>query len=120
MIRPRARAWPRAASGAGSTCAWRRWRGTGSLRGVFTGASFDGTGRPSLDWMTAEDNDLGLVRLLDARERAVSSASPAAREAALAEALVVTGALLHLVQDAGEPALVHGDYRVEFKRDGGP
>jgi hypothetical protein len=94
--------------------------GEGSLRGVFTGASFDGTGRPATAWLVAADNDLALGRFLDARERSVVAATPAEREAALAESLLVAGALLHLVEDAAEPALVHGDFREEFAREAGP
>jgi hypothetical protein len=97
-------------------------RGIGSVRGIFTGANFDGTGRPSVEWMTASGgaNDWGLQRFLDERERAVAAARPLDRDAALARALLAAGAILHLVEDAGDPALVRNDYRVALDAEGGP
>ena len=93
--------------------------GIGSLRGIFTGANFDGSGRSSIDWLTQtrEVNDWGLSRFLDERERAVSAASPAEREDALVRALLAAGAIAHLIEDAGDPALVHGDWRVALADD---
>jgi hypothetical protein len=94
--------------------------GWGSVRGFLTGAGFDGTGRPSLTWLEAPDNDLGLSSFYDARERVASAATPRDRDAALAEALLVAGAILHVIEDAAEPALVRNDFREEFARSGGP
>ncbi|MSP60495.1 MAG: hypothetical protein EXR72_09175 [Myxococcales bacterium] len=90
----------------------------GGARGVFTGASFDGTGRPSIDWLLADDNDFSLARFLDARERATAATAPADRERALAEALLAAGALLHVVEDAADPAHVRNDYRVAMGENG--
>ena len=98
----------------------RVFDGSGSVRDFLTGAGFDGTGRPSLAWIEATDNDLGLSWFYEARERAASAATPRERDAALAEALLVAGAILHVVEDAAEPALVRNDYREEFARSGGP
>ncbi len=92
--------------------------GSGSLRGLFTGASFDGTGRASTAWLTADDNDFSLGRFLDARERATAAATPEEREHALAEALLTAGALLHVVEDAAEPAHARDDFRVAFAERG--
>jgi hypothetical protein len=94
--------------------------GIGTLRGVFTGASFDGTGRAATEWATAADNEWGLARFLDARVRAATAKTPAERDAALAEALLAAGALLHLVEDAGDPAHVRNDYREALDAAGGP
>jgi hypothetical protein len=70
--------------------------------------------------MVADDNDLGLKTFLAARERAVRAASPAERQAALAEALLAAGAILHLVEDAGDPAHVHDDLVVDLFDHGAP
>ena len=61
--------------------------------------------------MDDPDNELGLRRFLDARERAAVGALPAERQGALAYALLSAGALLHLLEDAGEPAHVRNDFR---------
>jgi hypothetical protein len=98
----------------------RLLEGSGSVREFLTGGGLDGTGRPSLAWLTATDNDLGLSWFYEARERAVTAATPRERDAALAEALLVAGAILHVVEDATEPALVRNDFREEFARYGGP
>lgn len=94
--------------------------GGGTIRGVFTGASFDGTGMPSTEWLSSDENDYSLARFLDARARATMGATREAREQALAESLLVAGALLHVVEDAGDPAHVRNDYRVAHEALGGP
>ena len=94
--------------------------GVDSLGGFLRGKAFDGTGMASTEWLVSAHNDLSLPRFLDARERAVSAASAAERESALAEALLVAGALLHVVEDAGEPAHVHNDFRTDLYRRGAP
>jgi hypothetical protein len=89
--------------------------GTGSLRGLFTGANFDGTGlAATAAWLAAPRarNDWGLERFLDERERAAAATTPAERDGALARALLAAGSILHLVEDAGDPAYVRNDYRV--------
>ena len=94
--------------------------GLGTVRGVFTGAAFDGTGMASTAWLTAPDNELGVGCFLEARLRAVSAPTAVARQSALAEALLCAGAILHVVEDAGEPAHVHNDFRVSLYDHGGP
>jgi hypothetical protein len=96
--------------------------GIGSLRGIFTGSNFDGSGRPSLEWLSAprDINDWGLARFLDERERSVSAAAPADREDALVRALLAAGAIAHLIEDAGDPAFVHDDWQKAFGSDGAP
>jgi hypothetical protein len=88
--------------------------GTGSLRGLFTGANFDGTGLAATAWLAAPRarNEWGLERFLDEREHAAAAATPAERNAALARALLAAGSIVHLVEDAGDPAYVRNDYRV--------
>jgi len=75
-------------------------------------------GRPpslsSVAWMSAAANDLSLARFIDARDRSLRSPAAADRAGAAAEALLVAGALLHLVEDAGEPAYVHGDASIDL------
>ena len=99
----------RRASGAG-----------GSVRGVFTGSSFDGTGMPSIAWLNSDQNDFSLGHFIEARARATSAATRGEREEALAESLLVAGALLHVVEDAGDPAHVRNDYRVSIDQLGAP
>jgi hypothetical protein len=94
--------------------------GSGSLRGLFTGASFDGTGLAAVDWLTSERNDFSMLQHLDARERATAAATPAEREHALAEMLLTAGALLHVIEDAGHPAHVRNDWRVSMAERGDP
>ncbi len=97
-------------------------RGTGTVRGIFTGANFDGTGLASIAWVGAPRtlNEWGVARFLDERERAAAAATPAEREDALARALLAAGAILHVLEDAGDPAMVRNDYRVELEREGAP
>lgn len=94
--------------------------GTATVRDVMTGAAFSGSGEASIKWMNSPLNDRGLACFLENRERAVSAPTRDARSAALAQALLCAGALLHLIEDAAEPALVRGDDRVEFGQLGGP
>jgi hypothetical protein len=94
--------------------------GLGSLRAVFTGTSFDGTGMAATLWMVSPANAWGLGRLLDERERAASLPRAADRDAALARALIATGALLHVLSDLGEPAHVRNDFRVALEAEGAP
>src|SRR5207245_2924420 len=96
--------------------------GLGSVRGIFTGANFDGTGQPSTGWLSAPVavNEWGLDRYHAERARAVAAERPADRDAALARALLAAGAALHLLEDAGDPSFVRNDYRVEREALGGP
>jgi hypothetical protein len=94
--------------------------GVGSVRGVFTGATFDGSGMASTDWLHAADNEWGLPRFFDELERSASAPTSAARDGALARALLAAGAIAHLVEDAGDPTLVRDDYRVALEADAGP
>lgn len=94
--------------------------GADSMRDLFAGEAFDGNGAASVAWLAAPGNDLGLGRFLDARERAVIAATPAERESALADALLVAGALLHVVEDAAAPAYVHNDFKTDLYDAEGP
>jgi hypothetical protein len=86
----------------------------GTFGGIFVGTNFDLSGQSSLAWLEDADNDLSLTRFLDARERAALAEQPAERTTSLAYSLLCAGALLHLLEDAGEPAHVRNDYRVAF------
>jgi len=96
--------------------------GIGTVRGVFTGANFDGTGRSALEWLEAprNENDWGLRRFLDERERAGSAERRADRDDATARSLLAAGAVLRLLEGLGDPAMVRNDYREAFERQGGP
>jgi hypothetical protein len=84
------------------------------VRGFFTGTNFDGSGRSMLDWITAArgENAWGLERFYEERAFVALAPRPVEREAALARALVAAGAIMHLVEDAADPAHVRNDYRV--------
>ena len=83
----------------------------GSLRGLATGTVFDMTGRASLVWAKAGDNDLGLPVFHQQLARSVSAVEPVEREAALVRALLAMGGVLAALEDAGEPAHVRNDFR---------
>jgi hypothetical protein len=88
----------------------------GSLRALATGTVFDLTGKPSLAWVKAPDNDLGLEVFWQRWAAAVAGPDPEAREAALVHALMAMGGILAVLQDAGEPAHVRNDFRGAFMR----
>jgi hypothetical protein len=94
--------------------------GVGSLRGIFTGQSFDGSGMAAPSWLSSRDNEWGLPRFLDELERAVAAPTAAKRDAALARALLAAGAIAHLVEDAGDPTFVRDDYRAALEADDAP
>ena len=94
--------------------------GLGSVRGLFTGTAFDGTGLASTAWLSATENELGLSCFLDARQRAVTAETTNQRQSALAEALLCAGAMLHVVEDAADPAHVHNDFRADLYDSGAP
>lgn len=91
--------------------------GLSSVRALMAGAALDGTGRPAPDWVAAEDNDLGLAVFQRAYAQAVSAEKPAERESALAQALLATGAMLSVLEQAGDPAHVRNDLAAAL--DGG-
>jgi len=94
--------------------------GVGTVRGIFTGTTFDGSGMASPAWLRSADNAWGLSRFLDELERSAAAPTAAARDGALARALVAAGAIAHLVEDAGDPTFVRDDYRVALEADAGP
>jgi hypothetical protein len=94
--------------------------GVGSVRGVFTGAGFDGSGVAAPDWLRSGDNEWGVSRFHNELERSAAAPSAGEREGALARALLAAGAIVHLVEDAGDPTFVRDDYRVALEAEGGP
>jgi hypothetical protein len=94
--------------------------GIGTVRGIFTGASFDGTGMAAPDWITARENAWGLARFGDELERSVAAATAPAREGALARALLAAGAMAQVLEDEGDPTFVRNDYRVALEALDGP
>jgi hypothetical protein len=96
--------------------------GIGSFRGIFTGKTFDGTGRPTPAWVLGprddNENAWGLARFLDERERAASAKTIAERDDALARALLTAGAIVGALSEMGHPAHVRNDYRVALERGG--
>ena len=94
--------------------------GVGTVRGVFTGTTFDGSGMAAPDWLRSADNEWGLQRFFDELERSAAAATAAERDGALARALLAAGAIAHVVEDAGDPTFVRDDYRVALEADAGP
>jgi hypothetical protein len=94
--------------------------GVGSVRGIFTAQSFDGTGRPAPDWALAprSENEWGYQRYLDERERAAKAKTPGERDDALARALLAAGHVLRVIAEMGEPAHVRNDFRVALEQEG--
>jgi hypothetical protein len=92
--------------------------GIGTFRGIFTGANFDGSGLPATEWLTGKANEWGVQRFLDERERAATARLPTEREDALVRSLLAAGAILHVVEDLGDPAHVRNDYRVALEGEG--
>lgn len=88
--------------------------GSGGLRGLATGSTFDLTGRPALGWVLSDDNELGLPQFLAAMQRSVAAESVDGRQASLAHALMCLGAMGAVLADMGEPAHVRNDFRSAF------
>ena len=93
--------------------------GVGTVRGIFTGESFDGSGMAAPDWLRANENEWGLRRFADELERSIAAPTVAERDGALARALLAAGAMLHVIEDAGDPTFVRDDYRVALEADAG-
>ena len=94
--------------------------GVGSVRGVFTGSTFDGSGMASPAWLRSPDNEWGVPRFLDELELSARAPTAAARDGALARALLAAGAIAHVIEDAGDPTFVRDDYRIALEADAGP
>jgi hypothetical protein len=92
---------------------------TGGLRGVATGSAFNLTGRPSIEWLLAPDNDVGLSAFYDGLETSMTAERPGPRGTALARALLALGGTLAVLEDAGEPAHVRNDFRGAYAGVGG-
>ena len=86
----------------------------GALRDVATGAAFAFEGDPSLTWLEAQDNDVGLQAFHAQLERAVGDPDPAQRSSSLARALMALGGTLAILEDAGNPAAVRNDFRASY------
>ncbi|MES1165020.1 MAG: hypothetical protein ABUR63_04640 [Verrucomicrobiota bacterium] len=93
-----------------------------SFRGTATGTAFALEGQPSLQWLEAPDNDLGLPVFHQQMERAIADPDPAQRSSALARALLALGGVLTVLEDAGNPAQVRNDFRAAYLggHTGGP
>jgi hypothetical protein len=92
---------------------------TAGLRGAATGTAFNLTGRPSIEWLLAPDNDVGLRVFYDQLEAAIAGELPGPRGTALARALLALGGTLAVLEDAGEPAHVRNDFRAAYLNVGG-
>jgi len=97
-------------------------QGVGTVRGVFTGANFDGSGRAAPAWVLAprSENEWGLARFLDERERAATAVTPAERDDALGRALLAAGAIVRVLASMGDPAHVRNDFTVAYEDERDP
>jgi hypothetical protein len=91
--------------------------GRTGVRGLGTGMAFDHTGMPSTAWLFSEQNDLSVTRFVDWISKSATLATPAARDSALARALLCAGAVAAVLIDAGEPAHVRNDFRGAHESD---
>ena len=78
-------------------------------RQLFAGAAMDGTGLSSVDWLASPDNSLGQNAFFAAYERRVTHPDPKVRQTALSLSLLSLGAMLAVLEQAGDPAFVHND-----------
>lgn len=85
-----------------------------TVRDAATGLAFSLDGMSALDWLWAPQNDLGLPGFFDGLEHSVSDARPQQRETALVRSLMALGAVVAILEDAGQPAFVRNDFRGEF------
>ena len=83
--------------------------GISTPRQLLSGGAMDGTGQSGLAWLDSPDNSLGSASFAAAYERAVTAQTPQARETALVEMLLATGAMLAVLEQTGDPAYVHND-----------
>ena len=70
---------------------------TGGIRALFSGTSFNMTGRPSTEWLRAPENDVGLAAFHDDVEAAITGERPQGRATALARALMALGGVLTIL-----------------------
>jgi hypothetical protein len=108
-----------AGDGAAFSHAVRSLLDDGTFRSLATGTDFNLTGLPATEWLVSEDNDVGLAELTRGLDAAVTAAEPAARNTALARALLALGGTLAVLQDAGEPAHVRNDFVGAYLASGG-
>jgi hypothetical protein len=92
----------------------------GGIRALFSGTSFNMTGRPSTQWLRTPQNDVGLDAFHAGLEAAIAADRPQRRSAALARALLALGGVLTILEEAGEPAHVRNDYRRAYLGSLGP
>ena len=106
----------------GFALAVRQLMDRGDLRDLATGDASVLEGEPSLTWLTAPENDLGLLAFYANLEQSIAAGEPAQRSSALARALMALGGALSLLEDAGNPAQVRNDYRASYlhSEKGGP
>jgi len=88
-----------------------------SLRGVATGAAARRDQPAAWTWLNAVENDEGLPAFEASLASAVTSATPAARDSALARSLLALGGILAVLEDLGEPAHVRNDLDRAFLSD---
>jgi len=94
----------------------RQFVDRGDLRDIATGDAASFEGEPSLVWLEAPENDVGLAAFYPQMERAIAEPDPAQRSSALARALLALGGSLTILEDAGNPAQVRNDFRASYLR----
>lgn len=106
----------------GFVLAVRQLMDRGDLRDAATGDASVLEGEPSLTWLGAPENDLGLLAFYTHLEQAIAAPEPVRRSSALARALMALGGTLAVLEDAGNPAQVRNDFRASYlhSESGGP
>jgi hypothetical protein len=93
-----------------TAASWQSVRdGMSSTRQLLAGAACDGTGTAAPDWVESAANELSVSAFLSAYENAVLQKTPAARESALAQALLIAGSIVGVLEQMGDPAHVRND-----------
>ncbi len=108
-------------SGTGLTAATIRGfrsRLRNALLGRLAGDDVPTSGIPAPQWLDHPDNPMGLRSFWTQYANAVSAASPAERDRALASALLAAGAMLHVLQDMGSPSHARNDLAAHLERLG--
>ncbi|MBI4509416.1 MAG: hypothetical protein HY698_07245 [Deltaproteobacteria bacterium] len=77
------------------------------------------SGVPAPSWIEAEKNDLNLDRFWLELELSAAARTSKERQAHLARALIVAGAMLHVLQDVGSPSRARNDLDEHLRPLGG-
>ncbi|HEY1818275.1 MAG TPA: hypothetical protein VGG74_38300 [Kofleriaceae bacterium] len=90
-----------------------------SLFDVVDGVDMPDHGEPAPDWVVDAKNPFNVNGFYDQYAKAITAATPGERSRAMAGALLVAGATMHVLGDLGAPARVRGDSAAQLDKLGG-